>query len=377
MRGYLTQRSKGSWRLVVDAGTDPETGKRRQVTKTVRMTKRQAEDELAQFITEVAGGRHAAGDMTFRTLVTRWLANVETDLSESTVEKYESVLRLYILPVLGDRLVRKLRAGDLDEVYAAMKKKGKSPAYVRKAHTICSGALAQAVRWELIAANPAANARPGKLPRAKNRAPKTDVVQRLLEAVQKCDPEFYAYVQLDVLTGGRRGEVCALRWCDLDLEARTITFRAGVVATKGKLILKGTKTDDDRTITIPRTTVKVLKAHRRLLRERLLACGIPLADDSFVFPATIDASRPVRPDVISHRWLRIRRTVPGGEPVRLHDLRHHAATQLIAEGTNPRTVMARMGWTSSRTLDRYTASVDEKDVEAADRLEARLKRKPG
>lgn len=377
MRGYLTQRSKGSWRLVVDAGTDPETGKRRQVTKTVRGTKRFAEGELAQLITEVAGGRHAAGDMTFRTLVARWLANVETDLSELTVEKYESVLRLHVLPVIGDRLVRKLRAGDLDEVYALMRSKGKSPAYVRKAHTICSGALAQAVRWELIAANPATNARPGKLPRAKNRAPKTSVVQELLAAVEKHDPEFFAFVQLDALTGGRRGEVCALRWRDVDLEARTVTFQAGVVTTKGKLTVKSTKTDEDRTLTIPRSTVKVLKAHRRLLRERLLACGIALADDSFVFPATIDATRPVRPDVISHRWLRIRKTVAGGGPVRLHDLRHHAATQLIAEGTNPRTVMARMGWTSSRTLDRYTAAVDEKDVEAADRLEQRLKREPG
>jgi integrase len=82
--------------------------------------------------------------------------------------------------------------------------------------------------------------------------------------------------------------------------------------------------------------------------------------------------RPTRPDVMTHRWARLRATVPGAEKVRLHDLRHHAATQFVTEGVDVREVMRRLGWTTLATAQRYIHAVDEADAAAADAMERAL-----
>lgn len=370
MRGTLQQRSPGSWRLRVEATADPETGRRRFVTKTFRGNKRSAENELAQLVADVSGGRVDPGSQTFGYLVERWLDHVGPSMSPLTVTNYRSLLARHISPAIGTRLLRKLTTADLDALYRAMRDKGLSPGYVRKAHTIASAALTQAVKWKWIAANPARDASPGRTPRPLNRAPQPEVVQRALAYVAEADVEFYAFLHLEVMTGGRRGEVCALRWSDIDLARRTCRFwQAAIAIPRVGVVVKATKTEDERTVALAVSTVQALREHRRRQRERLLACGAHMEDDDFVFPSRLDGRRPLRPDSVSHRWLRLRRNVPGAAAVRFHDLRHHAATQLIAAGVDHRTVMGRMGWSSLRTVDRYAAFVEQNDRAAADVLE--------
>ena len=370
VRGTLQQRTPGSWRLRVEAPADPTTGRRRYVTKTVRGTKRVAENELAQLVAHVTGGHVSAERRTFADLVDAWLEHAGPGMSPLTVATYRSVLNVHVLPALGAKTLRDVNTEALDALYRTMRSKNLSVGYIRKAHTICSAALTQAVRWRWIAKNPASDATPGTTPRPLNRAPKSDVVQRCLTYVAEHDPEFYAFVHLEVMTGARRGEICALRWEDLDLDRRRCRFWRAVISIPGAgPIVKATKTEDERTVTLSPSTITALREHRRRQRERLMACGAHMEDDDFVFPSRLDGRRPMRPDSVSHRWLRHRRHVPGAAGIRFHDLRHHAATQLISEGVDHRTVMGRMGWSSLRTVDRYAAFVEAKDRAAADILE--------
>src|SRR5207248_5999057 len=93
-----------------------------------------------------------------------------------------------------------------------------SPARVLKVHSILRAALRQAVRWQMITDNPATHASPPRPVRPPVQAPTPDDVARLLAAAQAEDPEFALYLRLAAVTGARRGELCALRWDDIDLE---------------------------------------------------------------------------------------------------------------------------------------------------------------
>ena len=95
MRGHITQRSKGSWRLVVDAGKDPVSGKRRQVTRTVRGTKRQAQDALTDLLIEIRKGRHDGTELTVGETIARWLEHARENLSRARIRhrKFQSAAR--------------------------------------------------------------------------------------------------------------------------------------------------------------------------------------------------------------------------------------------------------------------------------------------
>lgn len=116
----------------------------------------------------------------------------------------------------------------------------------------------------------------------------------------------------------------------------------------------------------------VLAAHRRRQAERALAVGTALPKDAYVFAADVAGSRPWNPQVVTHRFERLRRRL-GFEGVRLHDLRHYVATQLIAAGVDVRTVAGRLGHANANvTLSTYAAWMPARDQEAASLVGAML-----
>jgi integrase len=100
-----------------------------------------------------------------------------------------------------------------------------APATVRQVHAILRRALDQAARWGWIPANPAALASPPRLGSAKIRPPTPEEVSRLLETAYEADPDFAVLLWLAATTGARRGELCALRWGHVDLEAAELRTR--------------------------------------------------------------------------------------------------------------------------------------------------------
>ncbi|MGB2744704.1 MAG: site-specific integrase, partial [Candidatus Microthrix parvicella] len=201
-------------------------------------------------------GRDHGTDATFRELSDRWLAQSGPDLSPTTLRRYEDLLRLHILPGLGSVKISRVRTADLDRLYVGLvKERGLSPASVRQIHAIIRRALRQAVRWGWIATNPAAEASPPRVRRPELSPPDVEQVGQLLDYAKEHRPEFGRYLHLAATTGARRGELCALRWQNIDVNASTLTIGRAIVAVRGGLVEKDTKNHAARRIALDAGTL--------------------------------------------------------------------------------------------------------------------------
>jgi integrase len=387
MKGHVRRRGN-SWELRAYVGVDPTTGRPKYLTRTFRGGKREADEALARFVTEVSGGGHAAKDTTLSELIRRWLDLVREDLSPSTVCGYERIIRSYIEPDIGRVSLAKLRTDQLDR-YSKLRDEGGqdggplSPPTVRQTHAVIRRALNQAMRWGWIASNPASLARP---PRVRTRAlnpPESDGVLRLIAEAEHADSDLACFLLLAsccsllaATTGARRGELCALRWSDLDMKTGALTISRSIVETQGStLIEKDTKTHSSRRIALDSGSIAALADQRERCQRRAKSCGTRLADSGHVFSVDPDAGRPWVPNEVTKQFIRIRRSV-GLDSVRLHDLRHFTATRLLSEGVPVRTVSGRLGHANAATtLGVYAHFVEESDRDAADKIGSILTRR--
>ncbi len=284
--------------------------------------------------------------MTFGDLLDRWLDVKRRMVEPKTIESYEWVARTYIRPGLADRKVASLRPIDLDMLYSDLYGRGLSARTVRICHTVIRQALEQARRWGFIARNPAVDATPPVQRRREIVPPTVEQVQTLLDAARAEDADFAAYLWVLAATGCRRGEACALRWTDIDLERAEVVIRRSISQVGQEVREKDTKTHQSRRLALDAETVTVLRSLRLRARERALALGGRLADDALLFS---DAEgRPWRPDVCTNRFGRLRAGV-GLERVRLHDLRHFVATVLGGAGLPIATISGRLGHSENAT----------------------------
>jgi integrase len=354
--GHIRQRGSG-YEVVIYLGLDPVTGRKRQISRSAR-TKRAAEALRNELLVKYAGGRGGT-EATFARLVEYWLEVAE--LAPSSRAAYTIYLERHILPALGVTPLDKLTPDVLDRFYLALKRKGLSAASVHKAHNVISSALSQAVRWRWLAENPAARATPPRVPKPKITAPSPEDVLRLLQAAEERDPDLGMFLRLSAVSGARRGELCAVRWGDLDLDAGTLTISRAISGG----VEQGTKTGTSRVVALDAGTVEALRRHQRRWRERMLAVGAQFTPKAFVFSADAGARSPWRPDGVTARFMRLRNRV--GVPARLHDLRHFVATQALAGGMPVRTVSGRLGHRrASTTSDIYASFVAESDRAAAE-----------
>jgi integrase len=171
-------------------------------------------------------------------------------------------------------------------------------------------------------------------------------------------------------TGAHR----ALRWSDLDLPGKAATISRSVVETEhSEIVEKDTKTHASRRIALDVGTVDVLKTHRERCTARAAACDVMLPVTAHVFSRDPDGERPWVPNEVTKDFIRIRKTVKL-DTVRLHDLRHFAATRLLAAGVPVRTVSGRLGHANAATtLGVYAHFVEESDKDAAAKLGALLR----
>jgi integrase len=371
MRGHMRQRGD-AWELRAYVGRDPVMGREKYKTLTFQGGKRAAEAELARFVTEVSGGGHGAGDTTLAELIQRWLELVQDDLSPSTVRGYGRIIRCYIDPAVGKIHLNKLRTDQLDRFYAHLRESGGadgsplSPATVRQTHAVIRRALNQAHRWGWISSNPAALASPPRVRTRPVNPPDPSQVLELIDEAERLDPDMACFLLLAATTGARRGELCALRWTDVDLELGTVVIARSLVEGRGSVLIeKDTKTHSSRRVALDRTSIRELERHEDRCQQRAAACGSALRKSAHVFSLDPGGHRPWVPNEVTKRFIRIRKSV-GLESVRLHDLRHFTATRLLAEGVPVRTVSGRLGHANAATtLGVYAHFLAESDRDAA------------
>lgn len=261
--------------------------------------------------------------------------------------------------------LNQLSAKHLDALYGAMKDAGASPKTIRNHHAIVSSALHQAVRWGWVRRNVAEQARPPRVAQRRVHAPSVEVVRDVIEEAERRDPRLAPLLMLAVLMGMRRGELCALQWNDVDLTLGVVEVSRSVVVVVGGVAEKSTKTDRSRKVALDPVGIALLTAHRAHVEQWITEAGGELSPDAFVFSPSVRGAVPYRPDNVTSFFIRVRDAVKAPD-VRLHDLRHFTATQLIGAGMDIRTVADFLGHSDpSLTLRVYSHAIEERTKAAA------------
>ena len=367
MRGSKRKIRTGVWELRVSLGKDPATGKYRQLSRTFHGPARAADDALRDLVDKYGDGSEDGIGATFGHLLDKWLEESERlDLSPTTLRTYRAQVERTIRPRLGKVKLTQLTTKNLDDLYGQMKDEGRSPKTIRNHHAIISSALHQAVRWGWIRENVAEKAKPPRITMKRVKAPSVEAVRSVIEAAEDRDPRLAPLLMLAALTGMRRGELCALRWTDVDFERGELDVSRSVVVVPGGLAEKGTKTHRFRIVALDNVGIALLMRHRANVEDWARQAEVEVPEDAFVFSHAVDGSKPFRPDNVTGFFTRVRDSL-GLHDVRLHDLRHFTATQLIGAGVDVRTVAGRLGHSDpSVTLRVYSHALEERDRAAAD-----------
>lgn len=420
----LTKKSHGGYYYRYDAPPGAG-GKRRRPKAGPFRTKSQAYDDQRETLSRMGRGEPVGNRQT--TVGRRcdsWLANKKLELKPSTYDSYEEAVRLYIRPGLGHLQLTDLRDHHIDELIEAMtqlnteaehspsemlrrlvevralseKKDGAgrkrrrplSAARIRRVHSVLRAMLADAVKAKMITYNPAQHV---TLPRAGKKKPlvwtearverwrqtgekpgpvmvwRPDQIGQFLDHVS--EQRLYPLFHLVAFRGLRRAEVIGLPWSEVDLNAGTITVRE-------------TRPDDEesdeaksesgqRTVVLDSSTIAVLRGWRKQQAAGRLAWGPAYVDTGLVF--TREDGTPLRGEHVSERFQTFADRA-GLPPIRLHDLRHGAATLSLAAGVDMKVVSETLGHArSSFTADTYTSVVPEVAQEAAEATAAIVPRK--
>ncbi len=350
-------------------GRDPATRRLRYVSRSVRGSKKQAVAALAALVTEVGAGvgGHKGSDATVGELVEQWLELRREALSLTTYEAYLGKARFRLIPGLGSIAVRKLTVRDIDVFYRSLREEKLAASTIRQIHNILAGSLDQAVRWGWRSDNPA---RWATLPTARQAEVRPPAPAEVLAAIEGADPEFAVFIRVAAAAGSRRGEVGALRWPAVDLEAGELVISKALIESNTRVIYeKDTKTHQARRIALDAGTVAALRAWREECDRRAALCGVAVLRDGYVFSAQPDGSEPWRPYHWTSAWRRLRDRAGIDKSVRLHDLRHFAATRLLDAGVPVKTVSGRLGHARpATTLNIYAHFVPATDRLAADAM---------
>ena len=187
---------------------------------------------------------------------------------------------------------------------------------------------------------------------------------KVLALADERDAALACLLRLAAVTGARRGELCALRWSDLDRTSLRIS-RSLYGSRQDQLMEKDTKTHAVRRVSLDPETLEVVIGHRNQCRLRAKACGLRLPENAFIFSSEPSGTLPWRPGRVTLAFSRLC-TELGVSNVRLHDLRHFAATQLLAAGVPVRTVAGRLGHANAATtLNVYAHVLESSDEDAA------------
>jgi len=175
----------------------------------------------------------------------------------------------------------------------------------------------------------------------------------------QAENEVYAMaIMVAMVTGARRGEICALRWSDL--EGDLLTFRTSIFVAGKSQGVKTTKTGRERGVVLGERSVDVLLAWRRRCEAVAAEAEVQLLDDAFILSRWPDGSRFLNPDSLSAAFSRVAGSV-GCSHVHLHSLRHFAATELLASGVSPQDAASVLGHANpTMTLNVYAHATTER-----------------
>jgi integrase len=384
------------YRIPVELGRGVD-GKRRREHFTVNGTLEQAKARKAELLALRDRGQYVTRQSdTLGVYIAGWLASVRHNLSPTTWERYRAILSGSIVPELGATPLQRLTPQTIRDFETRALDAGLAPATVRQRHNVLRSALQAAVTDGIIPTNPASSVKAPPAKRHDLHVLEEDALGDLLVAMQGAS--VYVPVVVAAFTGARLGEVLALKWADVDLDAGSMTIRRSLIehhaqdrAGAAWWSFKAPKSGKTRCISIDAPLVVFLKAHRADLSAQRLRLGVAWSDVDLVAPAAF--GEPVRPSTVSRRFAEIVKQADQCQPckgsgvaedgtrcpacdgsgslhrfegTRFHDLRHAHASILLRRGEQPLVVSRRLGHsTVSFTLDVYGHLIPDQDASAA------------
>jgi integrase len=372
MRGSIVKRGLHSFACVVYLGRDPASGKERQKWISFR-TRREAEAHLVELVGHVTSGAVLPPTkLCVGEYLERWLRDyAEGRLAAATLESYRATIRVHLLPGLGHIRLSRLSPQAIQGYLTRKLQEGLSTTTVRYHAAIVHEALRHAVKWGLLAHNPADRV---ELPRRRQIEMRVwDEEQvRLFLAEARRTSAYYALYLAALTTGMRQGELLGLRWQDVDLALGVASVQQTLYRLGKTLLTKEPKSAKSRRpVALPSLLVETLRevqevqvAHRRDL-------GAAYADYGLIFCQP--DGKPLHAHNVSQRDFRRVVKRAGVPRIRFHDLRHCHATLLLRQGVHPKVVQERLGHaTISMTLDTYSHVVPGMQERAVTDLEKRL-----
>ena len=355
--GTVRQLSDGNWGAFASSGSG---GARVRLSVTECATKRDARTALAKLEAQLA--RRAVLEphrLTLAAYLQRWLTHLDAlPMSAHGRSCYRSIAKRHVTPQVGRTRLEKLRPLALQEMLDA-ELEHYAAGTVRKHYAMLHAALAQAVKWRLIAENPMDDVK--KPASAAPEMHALDEAEAEALVTSLAGTRFHMPALVAVTTGLRRGELLALRWRDLDLEAGTLTVARSVDEAGGVLAFKAPKVKRSaRSFGLLTATTAALREHKRRQAVERLA-DAAWHDQGLVFPAR--HGTVWRPSAFSVAWQRLE------TGVRFHDLRHTAATAMLRAGVPVDVAAKRLGHTPTMLLTTYAHVLEDADASAVARLE--------
>ncbi|PPF73387.1 site-specific integrase [Pseudoclavibacter sp. Z016] len=363
--GTSRKMSSGRWQArYPDPSSTAQDG--RSPAPETFPTKAEADAWLAQRRTEMSQGSwfsSTKGKQSLSTYAAKWLANGGTrgELKDSTRALYADLLRRHIDPTIGKRPIASIDPETVTEWYSKLGKElSKAAAAPRKnakdtsprkatgttrqaqAYRLLRGIMSSAVRAGAVHQNPCLIPKAGS-PKTKERPFMS--VQVFGEVVAKMPEDMQPAFYLALGTHLRLGELSALTWADVDLDAGTILIDKQVTKD-GKVTT--TKTDDRSTLTLASEMVALLGE---------------MQGETRTGPVLTRANgTPISRYALQRAWKKAREEA-GHEEFRIHDMRHTGLTLLTATGAPRKLVMRQGRHSTSRAADIYQHIVEEKAEE--------------
>ena len=365
--GSITQRGD-KYRVCFDYGVD-RSGRRVRKYRTFD-TKRDATRAFNEHKVKMDKGTQIMpSEYTFAQWLDYWYKDIILpQIEETTAYGYRGMIENYLKPQLGEIRLQKLTARDIQQYYTwLMDEKKLSPNTVIKHHNLLTNTLNAAERQEYITKNPMRAVSP---PKKRQREAKFYTPEQLGILLDKAvGTRLELPVFICAYLGLRRGELCGLRWSDVDLEHKTITIENTRTQAGKKEIEKGTKTaSSTRTLYLPDTLCDMLKA----ARENQQACRAEYknAYDDNDYVVVMEDGRPFRPNYLSELFGKFlaNNDLP---KIVLHELRHTFASLSNQAGIPAYNIGKALGHSTPATTQKiYTHLLDQTHTQAVEGVAA-------
>lgn len=351
--GSIYQRaSDGRWVAQVEAGRS--SAGRRRYARAVRRTRKEAQAALKELQRAADAGLAPGQASTIETYLAWWLDHVvKGTVTDTTIERYDQAIRLWITPSLGAIRLNKLTPAHVQAMLRRLEEHGLSPASRSLARSVLARALRWAEQTNVVGRNVARIVQGPKAGRRTSDALTAPEAQAVLAEADGDRLEALAVVALRL--GLRRGEALGLRWDDINFD-------------KAELTVSRSKTGaGERTVPMVAGVDAALRGRRRRQLEERVAAGPLWTDTGYVF--TREDGRQLDPRVALNWWHRITENAGVGRR-RFHSSRHTCAVLLLDQGVSLETVSAVLGHSDlALTANIYARTTQDAKRRALAKLE--------